>query len=131
MPNLNETELARLEELACAAGVGDYSAHDDADASAKFAAAACNAVPALVAEVRMLREALNKEHRAWQCADARGDWLEMENAALREKVDALEWFVEVHKFGLSLMYDDISNDAAGELLATTYAAREAVNAEPE
>ncbi len=56
MSNIEETELARLEELACAAGAGDYSAHDDADDSAKFAAAACNAVPALVAEVRRLRE---------------------------------------------------------------------------
>lgn len=54
--NLDETELARIGALACAAGAGDYSVHDDADASAKFAAAACNAVPALVAEVRRLRE---------------------------------------------------------------------------
>ena len=92
--NIDETELARLEALACAAGDADYSAHDDADDSTKYAAAACNAVPALVAEVRILREALNKEHRAWQCADARGDWLEMENAALREKVEAWEWFEE-------------------------------------
>ena len=53
---IDETELARLEALACAAGAGDYSAHDDADDSAKYAAAACNAVPALVAEVRRLRE---------------------------------------------------------------------------
>ena len=52
---IDETELARLEALACAAGTGDYSAHEDADDSAKFAAAACNAVPALVAEVRRLR----------------------------------------------------------------------------
>ena len=52
--NLDETELARLEALACAAGSGYYSAHEDADASAKFAAAACNAVPALVAEVMRL-----------------------------------------------------------------------------
>ena len=54
--NLDETELARLEALACAAGDADYSAHDDADDSTKYAAAACNAVPALVAEVRRLRE---------------------------------------------------------------------------
>ena len=85
---IDETELARLWALACAAGDADYSAHDDADDSTKYAAAACNNVPALVAEVRRLREALNKEHRAWQCADARGDWLEMENAALREKDEA-------------------------------------------
>ena len=90
MPNLDETELARLGALARAAGAGDYLANDDADDSAKYAAAACNAVPALVAEVRRLREDLNKEHRAWQCAEGRGDGLEMENAALREKAEAWE-----------------------------------------
>ena len=64
---IDETELARLEALACAAGDADYSAHDDADDSTKYAAAACNDVPALVAEVRRLRE----------------------------KVEAWEWFEEV------------------------------------
>jgi hypothetical protein len=59
---IDETELARLEELACAAGDADYSAHDDADDSTKYAAAACNAVPALVAEVRRLREKVE----AWE-----------------------------------------------------------------
>lgn len=60
--NLDETELARLEALACAAGAGDYSAHDDADDSAKYAAAACNAVPALVAEIRRLQAELEKQN---------------------------------------------------------------------
>ena len=45
---------------------------------------------ALVAEVRRLREALNREHHAWQCAEIRGDDLEEENAALRKQVAALE-----------------------------------------
>ena len=59
---IDETELARLEALACAAGAGDYSAHDDADDSTKYAAAACNAVPALIAEIRRLREKVE----AWE-----------------------------------------------------------------
>ena len=59
---IDETELARLEALACAAGDADYSAHDDADDSTKYAAAACNDVPALVAEVRRLREKVE----AWE-----------------------------------------------------------------
>lgn len=117
MPNLDETELARLEALAgestprpwkgdghkgCGYGwvkmpgfnttgtersarLGQYLGADD---DARYIAAACNSVPALVAEIRRLRESLNKEHRAWQCAEGRGDGLEMENAALREKVEA-------------------------------------------
>ena len=108
---ISEVELLKLEAMAGRASKGPFfkdgfDVQDDGDnevaccnrsdeidedtqeANAHYIAAACNAVPALVAEVRRLREALNKEHRAWQCADARGDWLEMENAALREKVEA-------------------------------------------
>ena len=132
---IDETELARLEALACAAGDADYSAHDDADDSTKYAAAACNDVPALIAEIRRLREALNKEHRAWQCAEGRGDGLEMENAALREKVEAWEWYgecfdnckqrgklpLEVHK----------TPSAYSEAWASLWAAREAVHADRE
>ena len=127
--SIDETELARLEALACAAGAGDYSAHDDADDSAKFAAAACNAVPALVAEVRRLREdrtAMLRDMdavktKAEPCDDCwtiymlmremgieEKNWFhrdvcarlkamqnaEEENAALREKVEAWEWYNE-------------------------------------
>lgn len=70
---IDETELARLEELACAAGDADYSAHDDADDSTKYAAAACNAVPALVAEIRRLRtERLHLEETARVLAEQVG-----------------------------------------------------------
>ena len=75
--------------------VGGWATVREQQANTRYIAAACNNVPALVAEVRMLREDLNKEHRAWQCAEGRGDWLEMENAALREKVEAWEWLFEV------------------------------------
>lgn len=135
MSNIDETELARLEALACAAGAGDYSAHDEADDSAKFAAAACNAVPELVAEVRRLREALNKEHRAWQCAEGRGDGLEMENAALREKVEAWEWLFEVEglfrHFTNRKSYWRVRSGAYDELAQSLIAAREAVHADRE
>ena len=146
MPTIiDETELARLWALACAAGDADYSAHDDADDSTKYAAAACNAVPALVAEVRRLREALNKEHRAWQCADARGDWLEMENAALREKVAAWEWFGECQetyrKCFLNVTYrhnllpclypEDVRKDAMQEMVDILVEAKEAVHVDRE
>ena len=130
---IDETELARLEALACAAGAGDYSAHDDADDSAKFAAAACNAVPALVAEVRRLREdraAMLRDMdavktKAEPCDDCWTIYMlmremgieeknlfhrdvcarlkamqnaEEENAALREKVEAWEWWEEVQNY---------------------------------
>ena len=82
MPSIDETELARLEALAA------HSANVVTLDNVSIPHQIIKSVPTLVAEVRRLREALNKEHRAWQCADARGDWLEMENAALREKVEA-------------------------------------------
>ena len=115
--NIDDKELARMEELAA----HEIISHRDA----------CNAVPALVAEVRGLRVINNMRREACEKAIKLNESLFEQNSALREKVEALEWFVEVRKFGLSRMYDDISNDAAGELLATTYAAREAVNADPE
>lgn len=104
---IDETELARLEALACAAGAGDYSAHDDADDSAKFAAAACNAVPALVAEVRMLREKVEAWEWYGECFD---------NCKQRGKLP-----LEVHK----------TPSAYSEAWASLWAAREAVHADRE
>lgn len=125
---IDETELARLEKLACASGAGDYSAHDDADANAKYAAAACNAVPALVAEVRKLR-------RNYECSEKSLQRHEHMVAELMEKVEAWEWFgecfdnckqrgklpLEVHK----------TPSAYSEAWASLWAAREAVHADRE
>ena len=109
---IDETELARLVAKACRRP--KPTTFDELR----------NAVPALVAEVRRLREALNKEHRAWQCADARGDWLEMENAALREKVEAWEWFGECRSLIVWRGPED-------EMMEIFKAAREAVHADRE
>lgn len=146
--NIDDKELERLDELAGQASKGPFFAdgfdvQDDDDnavarcnsindlpeevqeANTHYIAAACNAVPALVAEVRRLREALNKEHRAWQCTDARGDWLEMENAALREKVEAWEWFGECFEVMMSVLRADILNfDGYIEALNSTERAKE-------
>ena len=112
---IDETELARLEALACAAGDADYSAHDDADDSTKYAAAACNDVPALVAEVRRMRE----------------------------KVEAWEWFDEVRIYkpwnehpnweacGNSSKRGKIFDRAVDEYKLIYKAAREAVHADRE
>lgn len=111
---IDETELARLEALACAAGDADYSAHDDADDSTKYAAAACNAVPALIAEIRRLR-------RNYECSEKSLQRHEHMVAELMDKVDVLEWFVEVHSF---LLW----RGAEKEMWEIFTAAREAVHA---
>lgn len=45
---------------------------------------------------------------------------------LQERVDALEWFLEVDEFCESLHYDDLSDDGEDELYAIHLAARAAV-----
>ena len=115
---IDETELARLEALA--AHYANVVTLDNVSIPHKI----IKSVPALVAEVRRLREALNKEHRAWQCADARGDWLEMENAALREKVEAWEWFGECRSLIVWRGPED-------EMMEIFNAAREAVHVDRE
>ena len=104
---IDETELARLWALACTAGDADYSAHDDADDSTKYAAAACNAVPALVAEVRRLREKVEAWEWFGECFD---------NCKQRGKLP-----LEVHK----------TPSAYSEAWASLWAAREAVHADRE
>ena len=128
---IDETELARLEYLIEASESCGYSTKSD-DPNMQYLAAACHYTPALVAEVRRLREALNKEHRAWQCAEGRGDGLEMENAVLREKVEAWEWCNQVQH-----IYDNISfvlglrQCAINELYTTLITSREAVHDDRE
>ena len=96
--SIDETELARLEALSCAAGAGEYSAHDEADDSAKYAAAACNAVPALVAEVRRLQAQYSLSESMLKVtlrgAEQTIDGLKHRNTALRENVEAWEWYNE-------------------------------------
>ena len=135
MPTIiDETELARLVAKACRRP--KPTTFDELR----------NAVHALVAEVRRLREALNKEHRAWQCADARGDYLEMENAVLREKVEEWEWLEEVRAYSLDVDHPYQAHkyanpfkenrakafaNASFEWIEMLYAAREAVHADRE
>ena len=102
---LDETELARLEELACAAGDADYSAHDDADDSTKYAAAACNAVPALIAEVRRMREKVE----AWE-------WFE-------ECFEVMQWLVP--------MGPNRADGCTEAVMSTLHAQKRAVHADSE
>lgn len=121
MSNLDETELARLEALAAgattlpwkgdghkecgygwvkipgcnttgterSARLGQYLGADD---DANYIAAACNAVPTLVAEVRRLRacKTINFEDFEHHLESAQAK----EISALREKVEAWEWYNE-------------------------------------
>ena len=124
--NLDETELARLEALAT--HYANVVTLDNVSIPHQI----IKAVPELVAEVRRLREALNKEHPAWQCAEGRGDGLEMENAALREKVEAWAWWDEVAELNEDQFWCSfLSRCAANEMCDTYLAAREAVHADRE
>lgn len=141
---LTDAELERLEGLAAKATPGPWAEMNrgwypmvygpngervcravDNKNDTIYIAAACNAVPSLVAEVRRLREKLDKEHSAWRVAEVRGDGLEMENAALRDRVEALEWFVECHDVAIWLNCTNRFT-ASWEVTLSMIAAREAI-----
>ena len=111
---IDETELARLEELAGKASKGPFfedgfDVQDDDDnevaccnrsddlsedvqeANTHYIAAACNSVPALVAEVRRLR-------RNYECSEKSLQRHEHMVAELMEKVEAWEWWEEVRTY---------------------------------
>ena len=145
---LDETELARLEELAGKAskmpffpdgfdvqddfdqivcrcnGVNDL-AEDVQEANAHYIAAACNAVPALVAEVRRLRAELDVyiEEDQIIIITLQRNIIEI----LREKVEAWEWWDEVADLNEDTFWCSfLSRSAANEMCDTYLAAREAV-----
>ena len=120
---LTDADLARLEELAAAAGEGAYSAAGDGCPTIQYVVAACNAAPALVVEVRALRrhnQILRGGHKA-----VRGG-LEAENAALRARVEELYWLREVEAVALDAYVFTLRSNALEELEATYDAAKEAI-----
>lgn len=117
---LTDAELARLEWLATPyANAPEWKIKDTQNICTR-------AVPSLVAEVRRLREKLDKEHSAWRIAEVRGDGLEMENAALRDRVEALEWAWECRDVAI-LMISHNRTAAFLEAVASANAAREAIS----
>ena len=132
---IDETELARLEKLACASGAGDYSAHEDADANAKYAAAACNAVPALVAEVRRLRAEAKQGGIDYCALMDRHDAQFVRAEDLKKQVEDLQWFVECFdnckQRGKLPLEVHKTPSAYSEAWASLWAAREAVHADRE
>ena len=99
---IDETELARLEYLIEASESYGYSTKSD-DPNMQYLAAACHYTPALVAEVRRLRE----------------------------KVEAWEWYDECRRCVEWLDETYCSNDTFSEAESTYLAAREAVHADRE
>ena len=104
--NIDETELARLEYLIEASESCGYSTKSD-DPNMQYLAAACHYTPALVAEIRRLRE----------------------------KVEAWEWLFEVQglfrHFTNRKSYWRVRSGAYDELAQSLIAAREAVHADRE
>lgn len=90
MPNLDETELARLEELALPYARLQPSRYEDTQNICT------RAVPALVAEVRRLREALNTfiEEDQSRVILVQRQMLD----CMRGKVEAWEWWDEVRTY---------------------------------
>ena len=83
----------------------------------EYIAAACNAVPALVAEVRRLR-------RNYECSEKSLQRHEHMVAELMEKVEAWEWFGECRSLIIWRGPED-------EMMEIFNAAREAVHADRE
>lgn len=163
--SIDETELARLEALAAgattfpwkgdghkecgygwvkipgfnttgterSARLGQYLGADD---DARYIAAACNAVPALVAEVRRLQAQYSLSESMLKVtlrgAEQTIDGLKHRNTALREKVEAWEWWDEVdHLYDNAVWSFELRQCAIDELYATLTYAREAVHADRE
>ena len=135
-----ETELARLEALAGKASKGPFfedgfdvqddddnevaccNRSDDLDedtqeANAQYIAAACNNVPALIAEIMRLR-------RNYECSEKSLQRHEHMVAELMEKVEAWEWFSECRSL---ILWRGPEN----EMWEIFNAAREAAHADRE
>ena len=125
MPNLDETELARLERLKEDSDNSRKIYGGDTPATVWYQLETANAVPALIAEIRRLR-------RNYECSEKPLQRHEHMVAELMEKVEAWEWCNQVQH-----IYDNIAfvlglrQCAIDELYATLTAAREAVHADRE
>ena len=116
MSNIDETELARLEELAA-----HYTSVVTLD-NVSIPHQIIKAVPALVAEVRRLR-------RNYECSEKSLQHHEQMVADLMDKVEAWEWWDECRRCVEWLDETYCSNDTFSEAESTYLAAREAVHAD--
>lgn len=155
---IDETELARLEELAGKASKGPFfedgfDVQDDDDnevaccnrsddlsedvqeANTHYIAAACNAVPALVAEVRRLRAEAKQGGIDYCALMDRHDAQFVRAEDLKKQVEDLQWFVECFdnckQRGKLPLEVHKTPSAYSEAWASLWAAREAVHADRE
>ena len=120
MPNIDETELARLEELA--AHYTNVVTLDNVSIPHQI----IKAVPALIAEIRRLR-------RDYECSEKSLQRHEHMVAELMEKVEAWQWFEECYEvMRLLAQIGPNRADACEEaVISTLHAQKRAVHADRE
>ena len=131
---IDETELARLEYLIEASESCGYSTKSD-DPNMQYLAAACHYTPALVAEVRRLREEAKQGAIDYCALMDRHDAQFVRAEDFKKQVEDLQWFVECfdnckqrEKLPLEVHK---TPSAYSEAWASLWAAREAVHADRE
>ena len=132
--NIDETELARLEYLIEASESCGYSTQSN-DPNMQYLAAACHYTPALVAEVRRLRDEIEQSSTDYCALMDRHDAQFVRAEELTAKVKDLQWFVECFDIckqrGKLPLEIHKTPSAYGEAWATLWAAREDVHADSE
>lgn len=138
MSNIDETELARLEDLAVKASTlpfEDMAADGWGYVVVDILPAVTTHVPALVAEVRRLRAEIKQGGVDYCALMDRHDAQFVRAEELTAKVKDLQWFVECFdncKQRGKLPFEMYKTPSAySEAWATLWAAREAVHADRE
>ena len=123
---IDETELARLEQLKEDSDNNRTVYGGDTIATVWYQSEAANAVPALVAEVRRLR-------RNYECSEKSLQRHEHMVAELMEKVEAWEWFEECFEVmqWLVPMGPNRADGCTEAVMSTLHAQKGAVHADRE
>lgn len=131
---IEDNDLARLEYLIEASESCGYSTQSN-DPNMQYLAAACHYTPALVAEVRRLRDEIEQSSTDYCALMDRHDAQFVRAEELTAKVKDLQWFVECFDIckqrGKLPLEIHKTPSAYGEAWATLWAAREDVHADSE
>ena len=138
MTNIDETELARLEELAAKAltlPFEDMAADGWGYVVVDILPAVTTAVPALIAEIRRLRAEAKQGGIDYCALMDRHDAQFVRAEDLKKQVEDLQWFVECFdnckQRGKLPLEVHKTPSAYSEAWASLWAAREAVHADRE
>ena len=135
MPNLDETELARLERLKEDSDNSRKIYGGDTPATVWYQLETANAVPALIAEIRRLRAEAKQGGIDYCALMDRHDAQFVRAEDLKKQVEDLQWFVECFdncKQRGKLPFEVHKTPSAySEAWASLWAAREAVHADRE